>query len=417
MKRAQGRRLPGTGELRAKLIEALPYSLTGAQTEALEEILRDMASGDRMLRLLQGDVGSGKTVVALLALAAAVESGAQGALMVPTEILARQHHATLSKLCAAAGISIALLTGREKGKTREEILARVASGEMQIAGRHPCAVPGRCGVPATWASSSSTSSTASACTSAWRLQAKAGGATDLLVMTATPIPRTLALTVYGDMDVSKLTEKPAGRLPIDTRVHADVAHGRGDRRPGAQHGAGQPRLLGVPAGGGERGRGPRRRGGPLPATRLTLQGPGGPRPRPHEGAGQGPRDGGVQGRHAEASRLHHGDRGGRRRSRSHRHGDRECRALRPCAAAPAARAAWAGAREIHLPAALPGAAGRNGQGPALDHARDGGRLPHRRGRPAPARCGRNAGHAPVRPAAVPHGGPLRRRRSAGRGAR
>ena len=183
----------------------------------MAEILRDMASDERMLRLLQGDVGSGKTVVALLALAAAVESGAQGALMVPTEILARQHFATLSKLCDVAGITVALLTGREKGKPREEILARVKSGEIEIlVGTHALFQDDvafhdlglvvideqhRFGVHQRLA-----------------LQAKAGGATDLLVMTATPIPRTLALTVYGDMDVSKLTEKPPGRQPIDTRV-------------------------------------------------------------------------------------------------------------------------------------------------------------------------------------------------------
>lgn len=217
MKRAAGRKLPGTGDLRARLITSLPYSLTNAQEQAIREILQDMASEDRMLRLLQGDVGSGKTVVALLALAAAIESGAQGALMVPTEILARQHHATLSKLCQAAGISIALLTGREKGKTRNEILARLASGETALlVGTHALFQDDvafkdlglvvideqhRFGVHQRLA-----------------LQAKAGGATDLLVMTATPIPRTLALTVYGDMDVSKITEKPAGRLPIDTRV-------------------------------------------------------------------------------------------------------------------------------------------------------------------------------------------------------
>jgi ATP-dependent DNA helicase RecG len=217
MKRAQGRALKGTGDLRAKLIKALPYSLTNAQTEAVSEILRDMASGDRMLRLLQGDVGSGKTVVALLALATAVESGAQGAIMVPTEILARQHHATLSKFCAAANIEVVLLTGREKGKPREQILARIAAGETAIVvGTHALFQDDvtfkdlglvvideqhRFGVHQRLA-----------------LQAKAGGATDLLVMTATPIPRTLALTVYGDMDVSKLTEKPAGRLPVDTRV-------------------------------------------------------------------------------------------------------------------------------------------------------------------------------------------------------
>ena len=217
LKRAQGRKLPGTGELRASLIKALPYSLTNAQVNAVQDILHDMASGDRMLRLLQGDVGSGKTVVALLALATAIESGAQGALMVPTEILARQHHATLSKLCDAAGISVTLLTGREKGKTRDEILTRIAAGETSlVVGTHALFQEHvvfkdlglvvideqhRFGVHQRLA-----------------LQAKAGGATDLLVMTATPIPRTLALTVYGDMDVSKLMEKPAGRLPIDTRV-------------------------------------------------------------------------------------------------------------------------------------------------------------------------------------------------------
>ncbi len=217
MKRAAGRRLPGTGDLRARLIAALPYSLTPGQEQAVADILRDMASEDRMLRLLQGDVGAGKTIVALLALATAGESGAQGAFMAPTEILARQHHATLAKLCGPAGISLALLTGREKGNPREDILAAIASGEAQIViGTHALfqehvvfrdlglAVideQHRFGVHQRLA-----------------LQAKAGGASDLLVMTATPIPRTLALTVYGDMDVSKITEKPAGRQPIDTRV-------------------------------------------------------------------------------------------------------------------------------------------------------------------------------------------------------
>ena len=217
MKRAAGRSLPGTGEKWEKLIAALPYSLTNAQTTAIGEVLRDMASPDRMLRLLQGDVGSGKTVVGLLAMAAAVETGTQAALMAPTEILARQHFANLTALCAAAGIELALLTGREKGRARDDILARAASGEIGIlVGTHALFTEDvafqdlglvvideqhRFGVHQRLA-----------------LQAKASGSIDLLVMTATPIPRTLALTVYGDMDVSKLTEKPAGRLPIDTRV-------------------------------------------------------------------------------------------------------------------------------------------------------------------------------------------------------
>jgi ATP-dependent DNA helicase RecG len=215
MKRASGRSLKSTGEISSKILAALPYKLTGSQQFAMSEILGDMASGNRMLRLLQGDVGAGKTVVALLALATAVEAGTQGALMVPTEILARQHFHTLSKM--SAGLRIAILTGREKGKQREEILAQLAAGEIDVlVGTHALfqervqfhdlglAVideQHRFGVHQRLA-----------------LQGKAGRDADLLVMTATPIPRTLALTVYGDMDVSKLTEKPPGRTPIDTRI-------------------------------------------------------------------------------------------------------------------------------------------------------------------------------------------------------
>jgi ATP-dependent DNA helicase RecG len=204
--------------LRAKIVASLPYELTGSQRTAIDEILKDMAAPERMLRLLQGDVGSGKTVVALLALATAVEAGTQGALMAPTEILARQHHATLAPLCEAAGIRPGLLTGREKGRVREDILAQLRSGEMQIIiGTHALFQEDvtfadiglavideqhRFGVHQRLA-----------------LQSKASGTgADLLVMTATPIPRTLALTAYGDMDVSKLTEKPAGRQPVDTRA-------------------------------------------------------------------------------------------------------------------------------------------------------------------------------------------------------
>jgi ATP-dependent DNA helicase RecG len=176
-----------------------------------------MAAGERMLRLLQGDVGSGKTIVALFALVTAVEAGAQGALMVPTDLLARQHHANIAPLAAAAGIAVDLLTGREKGRARSDVLARLRDGRTGILiGTHALFQEGvdfadlalivideqhRFGVHQRLA-----------------LQAKSGGNPDLLVMTATPIPRTLALTVYGDMDVSRLTEKPPGRQPIDTRV-------------------------------------------------------------------------------------------------------------------------------------------------------------------------------------------------------
>jgi len=231
MKAASGREIKGGGDLRQKIITALPYSLTTSQKQSLDEILRDMAGNERMLRLLQGDVGAGKTIVAVIALLACVESGAQGALMVPTEILARQHLKTLSKTCTPTGVVIELLTGRDKGKKRQEKLARLAIGEIDILiGTHALFQQDvifsdlalviideqhRFGVHQRLA-----------------LQSKADVAPDVLVMTATPIPRTLTLTLYGDMDVSRLTNKPAGRQPIDTRVMpmdklAAVAQGLG----------------------------------------------------------------------------------------------------------------------------------------------------------------------------------------------
>jgi len=216
MRRLPGRSIRGDGALRQRTLDALPFRLTGSQETALAEIIADMADGARMLRLLQGDVGSGKTVVALLAMLAAVESGAQAALMAPTEILARQHLATIEPLAAAAGLKVGLLTGRDKGRGRQAILGGLASGEISIAvGTHALFQEGvefrdlalavideqhRFGVH-----------------QRLTLAAK-GGAMDVLVMTATPIPRTLMLTAYGDMDVSRLPEKPAGRRPIDTRV-------------------------------------------------------------------------------------------------------------------------------------------------------------------------------------------------------
>ncbi|NNE24046.1 MAG: ATP-dependent DNA helicase RecG [Rhizobiales bacterium] len=217
MRRASGRVLSGDGLLMEKIETDLPFSLTASQRVAVGEIVADMALPERMLRLLQGDVGSGKTAVAVLALARAVEAGAQGALMVPTDILARQHGETVAQFAKAAGITVDVLTGRDKGKTRQDVLDRLRTGQTGILiGTHALFQHGvefnnlglviideqhRFGVHQRLA-----------------LQAKAGGATDLLVMTATPIPRTLSLTLYGDMEVSRLTEKPAGRQAIDTRV-------------------------------------------------------------------------------------------------------------------------------------------------------------------------------------------------------
>ena len=199
LRRPAGRATPGTGHIRKKLIEALPYSLTPSQGRAVADIVADLGKPERMLRLLQGDVGAGKTVVALLAAAAVIEDGRQAALMAPTEILARQHFNTVAPLAAAAGINVAILTGRERGRERDDILAKLAFGDIHVL----------IGTHALFQEEVEFRDLA---------LAKKGEAVDVLVMTATPIPRTLVLTYFGDMDVSELREKPAGRQPIDTRV-------------------------------------------------------------------------------------------------------------------------------------------------------------------------------------------------------
>ncbi len=216
MKRLAGRTIQGDGVLSARVRSALPFRLTLAQERSLSEILKDMAEPSRMLRLLQGDVGSGKTVVALFAMLAAVESGAQAALMAPTEILARQHLATLTPLAEAAGVPLVLLTGRDKGKNRQAILDGLASG----------AVPLVVGTHALIEEDVAFNDLALAIIDEQHrfgvhqrlgLTGKSRAA-DVLVMTATPIPRTLTLTAYGDMDISRLDEKPPGRKPVETRA-------------------------------------------------------------------------------------------------------------------------------------------------------------------------------------------------------
>jgi ATP-dependent DNA helicase RecG len=202
----------------ARLRAALPFRLTGSQEAAIADIARDLARPERMLRLLQGDVGAGKTVVALFAAAAAIAAGGQAALMAPTEILARQHLRTIAPLAQAAGIRVAILTGRERGRERAALLAQLANGDIDLLiGTHALyseevvfygltlAVideQHRFGVHQRLA------------------LAGKGTAVDLLLMTATPIPRTLVLTCFGDMDLSELRDKPPGRLAIDTRTIA-----------------------------------------------------------------------------------------------------------------------------------------------------------------------------------------------------
>ena len=216
MRRLPGRVNAGDGRLVAAIERQLPFTLTASQAQAIADIRRDLVADRRMLRLLQGDVGSGKTAVGLLAMASAIEAGRQAALMAPTEILARQHFERIAPLAREAGLTIALLTGRDRGAERRAALAGLADGSVQIAiGTHALFQEGvafhdlglavvdeqhRFGVHQRLALGSK------------------GEAVDILVMTATPIPRTLALTYFGDMDVSVLSEKPAGRKPIATRL-------------------------------------------------------------------------------------------------------------------------------------------------------------------------------------------------------
>ena len=214
--RGPGRAMVGDGRLRGAVLAALPFRLTAAQRRALLEIDGGLARPERMLRLLQGDVGSGKTLVAALAMLTAVEAGAQAALMAPTEILARQHHATLARLLAPAGLMPTLLTGRERGAGRSRVLAALRRGASAVV----------VGTHALFQEDVRFADLALAVVDEQhrfgvhqRLELAAKGrAADLLVMTATPIPRTLVLALYGDMAVSELREKPPGRSPVRTRA-------------------------------------------------------------------------------------------------------------------------------------------------------------------------------------------------------
>ena len=215
-RKGKGRSTRGDGALRRKVLAALPFRPTGAQMRAMDEIAEDMAGGERMNRLLQGDVGAGKTLVAFMALLVAVEAGGQGVMMAPIEILARQHLERLRPLAESAGVVVEILTGRDKGGERKAKLAALERGDIQIlVGTHAVFQADvafrdlrlaivdeqhRFGVRQ-------------------RLElGRKGAGADVLVMTATPIPRSLALAQYGDMDVSVLDEKPPGRKPIRTAL-------------------------------------------------------------------------------------------------------------------------------------------------------------------------------------------------------
>lgn len=218
-RKMNGRCFPVSRALRPKMFDALPFDLTGAQKRSLAEIDADMASPEKMMRLVQGDVGSGKTVVAALAMLNALEAGAQAAFIAPTEILARQHAQSLKPWFEACGVRFVTLTGRDKGKARETILHQIQNGAAQvIIGTHAIFQADvhyhdlglavideqhRFGVHQRMELSNK------------------GQGTDILLMTATPIPRTLALTAYGDLEISKLDEKPPGRKPVQTMLFAN----------------------------------------------------------------------------------------------------------------------------------------------------------------------------------------------------
>ena len=205
------------GEASHKLLDALPFKLTGAQVRAIEEIRHDLKSGEQMARLLQGDVGSGKTAVAAVVLADAAASGFQSALMAPTEILARQHYEKLGPMLAEAGITSILLTGRDTPSVKKKKSAAIAAGEVQVA----------IGTHALFQDSVAFDNLALAVIDEQhrfgvrqrqQLQDKGRNGVHLLSMSATPIPRTLELTQYGELDVSRLNEKPPGRTPVTTAV-------------------------------------------------------------------------------------------------------------------------------------------------------------------------------------------------------
>ncbi len=214
VRRQAGRRIVGNGSLRSLVLGALPFALTESQKTAIDEIGEDMSAEHRMLRLLQGDVGSGKTIVALMAMLTAVEAGRQAALMAPTEILAQQHHATIAPLAEAAGVPCVLITGRDKGKARATLLEGLADGSMPLA----------VGTHALFQGDIAFRDLALAVVDEQHrfgvhqrlLLAEKGSAVDVLLMTATPIPRTLMLAAYGDLDESQLRDKPAGRKPVTT---------------------------------------------------------------------------------------------------------------------------------------------------------------------------------------------------------
>ena len=406
-----GREIAGDGTLRKRALASFGFTLTAAQTTAVEEIAADMASPESMIRLLHGDVGSGKTVVAFLAMLAAVEAGAQAALMAPTEILARQHFATIEPLAKTVGVPVALLTGRERGANRRRMFADFASGATSLAiGTHALQQEGvafsdlalaaideqhRFGVDQRVA------------------LADKGRAVDVLVMTATPIPRTLMMTAYGDIDVSRLHEKPPGRRPVDTRVlpvdrlNDVIARLRRAIADGARvywvcPVVEESETLDLAA---------------ATERHAALETLFGDRVGLLHGRMKGVDKDAAMERFADGRDRHpggdHGDRGRRRRPGSLRRGGRTRRTLRARPAPPASRARRSRRPSLVLPAALRKPAHRDRAGAAQRDARHRRRFPDCRTGSSAARSGRAAGHPAIGPAELSPGRPVRPRRVAG----
>ena len=406
LRRPAGDRHAGDGELRHKIIDALPYSLTASQQAASAAISNDLSQPLRMLRLLQGDVGSGKTVVALLAAAAVAEVGKQAALMAPTEILARQHIKTITPLAERAGLQVAILTGREKGRERRELLTRLEAGEIDfLVGTHALIQDDvifkalalavvdeqhRFGVRERLALTNK------------------GDAVDVLVLSATPIPRTLVLTYFGDMDVSELREKPAGRQPIDTRALPASRLGEVVDGIGRALSAGKlvywicPLVEESEAEGIEHLTNATQRFREL-AKALRRSGRSGA--RPDEGHRERSRNGTIRRARDRALGGDHRGRGRRRRSGRDHHGDRERRAFWPRAIASIARPHRPWLRGLDLPVALQRAAQRDLDGAAESDPRNHRRVSDCRGRSQIAWRRRRARRPAKRPSRIPDRAP------------
>ena len=375
----------------------LPFPLTGAQKRVVKEIRQDTISGYQMNRLLQGDVGSGKTLVALMSMLLAVDNGFQACMMAPTEILARQHYATFQRMLEGMDVRVAILTGASKARERREALAGIADGSIDLLiGTHALIEDRvqfsnlgfvvideqhRFGVE-----------------QRARLWTKNEQPPHILVMTATPIPRTLAMTLYGDLDVSVIDELPPGRQPIRTVHYTDAARlrlfgfMRQEIKKGRQIYVVYPLIKesetmdykdlqdGYEA---------ISRDFPLPEYVTTIcHG----KMKPEEGGV----DASVQERRGEYHGRHFGHRGRRRCSQCYGHGDRVGRTIRPLAASPVARPRWTGQPAVLLYPHVGREALEGGPPAARSDVRNQRRIPPGGAGPQAAGCGRRERYAPER---------------------